>query len=132
MYRDHFRRMLGQLKRALGIKQRLTIEEFYRLLQLAEAIVDYGRMFQTYHGHSAPYVIVEIEDLVTRFRETSQTMKDALLLLRDMGFAEPVDPPGCWKLRLAGALLKFREDAYPATRGTRAGDADQGDDLGAA
>jgi hypothetical protein len=50
MYRDHLRRVIGHLKRALRMEQRLTVEEFYQLLQLSEAIIDYGRMIQAYYG----------------------------------------------------------------------------------
>ena len=40
---DHWRRLVGLFKRALRTEQRLTIEE---LLQLAEAIFDYGLVIQ--------------------------------------------------------------------------------------
>lgn len=62
-------------------------------------------MIQAYCGSCAPNVIVEIQELATRFRETPQTIKDALLLLTDMGRAEPADLGGCWKLQLASTLL---------------------------
>ena len=39
MYREHVRRMIGHLKRALRMEHRLTVEEFYQLLQLSEAII---------------------------------------------------------------------------------------------
>ena len=51
-----------------------------------------------------PDVILEITELANRFRETPQTIKDALRLLRDIGRAEPADLDGCWKLQLAGTL----------------------------
>ena len=101
MYREHVRRMLGHLERVLRMEHRLTVEEFYQLLQLSEAIVDYGRMLQTYCGYSVPYVIVEIPELAHRFRETPRTIQDALLLLSDMGRAESAHLYGCWKLQLA-------------------------------
>ena len=103
MYREHVRRMIGHLKRALRMQHRLTVEEFYQLLQLSEAIIDYGRMIQAYRRYSAPNVILEITELANRFRETPQTIKDALLLIRDIGCAEPADLDGCWKLRVADA-----------------------------
>jgi len=46
MYLEHLRRVLGHLKRALRKEQPLTVEEFNQLLQLSEAIIDYGRMIQ--------------------------------------------------------------------------------------
>jgi hypothetical protein len=102
MYREHFGRVIVHVKRALRKDQRLTADEFNQLLQLSEAIIDYGRMIQVYRRHSVPNVILEITELANRFRETPQTIKDALLLLREIGRAEPVALDGCWKLKLAG------------------------------
>ena len=56
MYREHLRRVLGHLKRALRMEQRLTLEEFYQQLQLSEVIIDYGRMIQAYYHFSVPKV----------------------------------------------------------------------------
>ncbi len=108
--------MLGHLKRALRMEQRLTVEEFNQLLQLSEAIIDYGRMIKEHYQHSVPDVIVEIPELAHRFRETPQTIKDALRLLRDIGRAEPADLDGCWKLQLADTLPNVREGFHSATR----------------
>jgi len=102
MYREHFGRVIVHVKRALRKDQRLTADEFNQLLQLSEAIIDYGRMIQVHRRHSVPNVILEITELANRFRETPQTIKDALLLLREIGRAEPVELDGCWKLKLAG------------------------------
>ena len=85
MYREHLRRVLGHLKRALRMEHRLTVEEFYQLLQLSEAIIDYGRMIQAFYHRSVPEVIVEIPEVARRFRETPRTIKNVLRLLRDMG-----------------------------------------------
>jgi hypothetical protein len=101
--------MIGHLKRALRKEQRLTIEEFNQRLQLSEAIVDYGRMIQAFYHCSVLEVIVEIPEVACRFRETPQTIKNALRLLRDMGRAEPADLDGCWKLQLTGTLPSGRE-----------------------
>jgi hypothetical protein len=99
MYQEHLRRVLGQIKRALGKEHRPTVEE---LTQISEAIIDYGRMMRAHHHYSAPEVIVEISELSRRFRETPQTIEDALRLLGESRRAEPADLEGCWKLRLAG------------------------------
>jgi hypothetical protein len=101
-YGEHLRRVLGHLKRALGMEQRLTLQESYDLLLLAEAIMGFGRMVHAYDRLSAPQVIVEVAELEHRFRETKRNMRNALLLLRDMGRAEPARRYGYWKLDLAG------------------------------
>jgi hypothetical protein len=116
MYREYLRRAIGHLKRALRKEQGLTAEEFNQRLQLSEAIIDYGRMIQAFYGYSVPDAIVEITELANRFRETPQTIKDALRLLRDIGRAEPADLDGCWKLQLAGTLPSDREGFHSATR----------------
>ncbi len=116
MYREHFGRVIVHVKRALRKDQRLTADEFNQLLQLSEAIIDYGRMIQVHRRHSVPNVILEITELANRFRETPQTIKDALLLLREIGRAEPIDRDGCWKLKLAGTTA-------PRPQGVSLGDA---------
>lgn len=131
MYRDHLQRVIGRLKQALRVERRLTREELYQILQLSEAIIEHGRMIQAYLESSVPNVIVEIPELAHRFRETPQTIKDALLLLRGMGRAEPIHLGGCWKLQLAGTLPSGREGVHSATRHSHRVDDDKGD-LGAA
>jgi len=108
MIHKHLQQLTGRLKDAVGIQRRLTVEESHQLLLLAEAIVDYGRMIHAYQRLSTPAVIVEIPEMTRRFRETPQTIKDALRLLSDSGRAEPVDLSGCWKLNLGH--LSARDD----------------------
>jgi|SRR5580658_2093058 hypothetical protein len=96
---ERLRLLIGALKRALRIEQRLTLEESYQVLQVADAIFDYGRMRQEYYGFSKPYVIVEIPELALSFSETLQTVTDALLLLEGMGRAEPGHSPRLWRLK---------------------------------
>jgi hypothetical protein len=55
-------------------------------------------------------------ELVQRFRETPQTIKDAPLLLRNSGRAVPVDLDGGWKLQLARILPGGHEGFHSATR----------------
>ena len=111
MDRDKLRRLIGHLKRALHLERRLTHEEFYQLLQLSEAIIDYGRMIKEHRRNSVPNVILEITELANRFRETPQTIKDALLLLRDIGCAEPAHLDGCWRLQL-GRCSSQRQQGF--------------------
>ena len=103
MYWKQFGRVILQVKRALGKDHRLTADEFNQLLQLSEEIIDYGRMIRAYRGYSVPNVTLEITELANRFRESPETIKDALLLLQDTGDAEPANLDGCWKLQLPGS-----------------------------
>jgi hypothetical protein len=57
-------------------------------------------MVEGYFGQSMTTVLVETTELASRFRETPQTIEDALLLLRKNGRASADDRPGCWKVRL--------------------------------
>jgi hypothetical protein len=103
MYQELLRRLVDVLKRASGMEQRLPPKELH---QLAEAIIDYGRI-EAQEGCSASpplSVIVEVRELAYRFRETPDTIKDALMLLREMGRAEHVHRHGYWKLKLAGTF----------------------------
>ncbi|MFZ0562952.1 MAG: hypothetical protein WBX02_09565 [Terriglobales bacterium] len=111
MDRDKLRRLLRSLRRALLIDRRLTHQEFHQLLEPSEAIIDHGRMIQAHRESFAPYVIVEIPELASRFRETQRTIKDALALLRDMDRAEPLPLRGCWKLLLAKTLRREEDEA---------------------
>jgi hypothetical protein len=92
----------------------MTPEESQQLVQLAEAIFDYGRMIQEHLGSSLPFAIVEIEELARRFREPARTIKDALMLLRETGRAEPASSSGVWKLKLANTRGGSRQDAGAA------------------
>jgi len=112
MYWKRLRRLLGHFKCALRMERRLTLEESYQLLQLAEAIIDYGRMIQSFRGSATPSAVVEIPELAQRFRETPPTIKDALSLLRSMGRAYPSAEPGCWNLKLGDPLFSGRQTPW--------------------
>ena len=100
-----YRELVDALKRVLRVEHRLTPEE---LRQLAETIIDYGRMIaqEEVPALKQPYVVVEIPKLAHRFRETTQNIKDALLLLNEMGRAERVSSRGHWKLQLEGTFRR--------------------------
>ena len=52
-------------------------------------------MIKEHRRYSVPNVILEITELANRFRETPETIKDALVPLRDIGCAQPADLDGC-------------------------------------
>jgi hypothetical protein len=112
---QELRRVVQHLKRALRIGRQLSHEdeEQSRLPELSAAIIDFGRLTQAYFRYPGPEVIVEIEELANRFRETPQTIKDALLRLEHIGRAERTDRRGTWKLQLAGTLLSDGREFQP-------------------
>jgi hypothetical protein len=112
MDRDKLGLLLRRLKRTLLTDRRLTREEFYLLLELSEAIIEHGRMIRVHRGSSLPYAIVEILELASRFRETQETIKDALELLKEMDRAEPSHLRGCWRLSLADTLRSEGEHDF--------------------
>jgi hypothetical protein len=115
MYREHLRSLFGALKRVLRTDQRLTISEFYELLQLAEAIIYYAEMIQNHEmwsGPTPPYILVELPEMARRFRETPRAINGALLLLKNMGRATPVKSR-IWRVKLPGAPRR-RQDAEVA------------------
>ena len=105
MFRGSVRPLLGHLKRALRLERRLTVEQCYSLLDLSEAVVEHGRMLQSYYERPLEYAMVQIPELAHRLRETPETVTEALMLLKDMGRAEPYDRHGRWRLHLVDTLV---------------------------
>jgi hypothetical protein len=109
MFREQLRQVFGFLKRALRIEQRLTLQESYGVLDISEEIAHYVLMIQEYE-HSVSFVVVEVPELASRFRETPRAIKDGLLILEHRGLADQV-APGYWRLKVADTL---RTDAGAA------------------
>jgi hypothetical protein len=94
---DIFARLIHRLK-GLRPKRRLTPAESYQRLELSEQILEYARMIEA-HGASQVFgVIVEILDLANRFRESTQTISDALELLHGAGKAHTIKSYGVWRV----------------------------------
>jgi hypothetical protein len=91
--------LLSYFKRLRRVNH-LAAEEYNTLFQLAEAVIEYGRMHQSYYDSREEILIVEAAELERRFRETPQVIEGVLLLLSDMGRAEPADRDKRWKLKL--------------------------------
>jgi len=64
--------------------------------ELARAVMDYGRL--RLDVRSQQRVIVEIQELAFRFRETRRKVMAALFLLETQGRAKPVKDPRQWQL----------------------------------
>ena len=84
---DKVRRVLERVRWAVLPERRMTLAECQALLELAEAILDYGRMIQSHFPLRMDHVMVEVEELARRFRESPAMVEEALRLLRGMGRA---------------------------------------------
>jgi hypothetical protein len=95
---DIFVRLIYRSKRALRPKRRLTLAQSYQVLELSEQIVECARMIEANAGSPIPGAIVEIRDLASRFRESTETISDALELLHRAGKAHAVNRYGYWRV----------------------------------
>jgi hypothetical protein len=115
---QELRRALERIKNALQPEPVRTIEELNQQSQLlpllSEAILERGRMWFGYLGYSGSVLVVEIEELANCFRESPQTVREALLLLERSGCAEPTNRREFWKLRVARIPPVSREGARMA------------------
>jgi hypothetical protein len=66
--------------------------------QLAETIVEYGRMRQEHYG--SHIVLVGAGEVAMRLRETTQVIIQALGVLEKQGRAEQTSVRGRWRLHL--------------------------------
>ncbi len=73
-------------------------ERDQEIKQLAEAIMEHGRMTQKLYRNQR--VGVDVKELAYRFREKPQTITRALVLLKHQGRARPTDLDGLWKLQV--------------------------------
>ncbi len=81
-----------------GEKSDARRAEKKQIQQLAEAIVDHGRMVS--HLHSDQTVGLEERELAFRFRETTHKIVSALALLEREGRASRTRLTGYWTLRV--------------------------------
>jgi hypothetical protein len=129
MFLGRLQELFDHLKHSLR-RERRTAAERSQLQELAEAIVEYGRMMQAHLGYSTPDVVVEVPEMARRFRETPRTIKEALVLLEGTGRAKPIHLSDCWRLQLRDRLGDS-EDFSSATPTPRTLD-DDNHDRGAA
>ena len=66
--------------------------------QLAETIMEYGRMSQQHYGSRA--ILVGAGEVAMRLRETTQVIAKALAVLKEQGRAEETGARGRWRLHL--------------------------------
>jgi hypothetical protein len=99
MHFKHFQHALAGIKtKIFGLppaEQRYNPRE---IEQLAEAIVEYGRMSQ--HHYGSRVVLVGAGEVAMRLRETTQVIAKALAMLKEQGRAEETGARRRWRLHL--------------------------------
>jgi hypothetical protein len=88
---EFFWKVVATLRRVFGAKQPLTPQDCRYRRELSQAIIESARAYQQHYKPSSGKVIVYTPDLANVFRETSQVVKDALLLLSEDGRARKLD-----------------------------------------
>jgi len=116
--------------RLLRAERPLTRDEFHQLVQLSEVVVEYGQMIRLYEESVAPYVILAVPEMATRFRESRQAIEDALRLLSETGLAHPVDRQGNWKVKVTSTPVGGSQELSVTARSNDLDDDES--DLGAA
>ena len=102
------RQSIGHLKaRVFGLP---PVEKQYarqEMEELATAIREYGRMRQKHYGSRS--VLLGAGELAMRLRETTQTIVEALGVLKDQGGAEETGAHGRWRLQFTVPAEQARE-----------------------
>jgi hypothetical protein len=98
MYLKQFQRVIDRVKaRIFGLA---PAEQQYpqEKEQLAEAIMAFGRM--KHEDDSSHDVLVGVNEMAMRLRETTSAIAGALELLKEQGRAEETSVRGRWRLHL--------------------------------
>lgn len=99
MYFKHLQHAIGRVTaRILGPA---PAEQQYgprEMEQLAESIVEYGRMRQEHYSSHA--VLIGAGEVAMRLRETTYVIVQALGVLKEQGRAEETSVRGRWRLHL--------------------------------
>lgn len=66
--------------------------------ELARSVVDYGRI--RLDARARNDVVVEVEELAFRLRETRRSVAEALFLLESRGRAQRTEENGRWRLQI--------------------------------
>jgi DNA-binding transcriptional ArsR family regulator len=109
-----FPRLLVRIRLALRLDRRLTSAEASRLFELALSILAEGRLLQSSYQYRMRHVMVDVGTLAYRLEEKPEAIRQALRLLREMGYAERFNRQGRWTLDLANT-------SEPLRRGSSAG-----------
>jgi hypothetical protein len=99
VYFKHLQGAIGLVKaRIFGLAPAEQQYNPLEMQQLAEAIVEYGRMRQEHYGSHA--ILIGAGEVAMRLRETTHTIVKALAVLKEQGRAEETHVRGRWRLHL--------------------------------
>jgi hypothetical protein len=71
--------------------------------ELAQSILDYGRMRLSVYPKQE--VVVEVDELAFRLRETPRTINKVLFLLESERRAERTELDGLWRLHISSEII---------------------------
>lgn len=118
MYFQRLQHAIGRVKgRIFGLA---PAEQSYgprEMEQLAEAIVEYGRMKQEHYGSHA--VLVGAGEVATRLRETTHVIVKVLGMLKEQGRAEETGVRGSWQLHLTAHAEQGPDNPFREVTATR-------------
>jgi len=99
MYFRHLQHAIGHAKaKIFGYAPAEQQHSPREIDQLAQAIVEYGRMRQEHYGSHA--ILIGAGEVAMRLRETTHTIVKALAVLKEQGRAEETHVRGHWRLHL--------------------------------
>ena len=99
MYFRHLQHAIGRVKAGIfGLALAERLYSAQEIEELAQAIVEYGRMRQDlYRSHA---VLIGAGEVAMRLRGTTHTIVKALAVLQEQGRAEETHVRGRWRLHL--------------------------------
>lgn len=98
MFFKYLRHAIGRVKARIELTAAEPQYGPREMDQLAESIVEYGRMRQEHYGSHA--VLIGAGEVAMRLRETTQVVVEALGVLKEQGRAEETSVRGRWRLHL--------------------------------
>ena len=110
---QHISRLLKYI--ALRHKRRHCSER--ELEELAQSVLDYGRMMMQFHLQQA--VDVEVDELAFRLRESKRDIAKVLHLLESRGEAERTELEGLWTLQIESQESRNRRKVAKTTEDNR-------------
>lgn len=91
--------LIGQLRReVVHVRDSKENHQNRGIEELAQSVLDYGRMRLRLYPQQA--VVVEVDELAFRLRETRRTIKKVLYLLESQRQAKRTELEGLWTLQI--------------------------------